>query len=162
LDELHLIIQSAFGWAGYHLWVFETPAGDFGLPDHELGIRDAAAHRLDKAAPGPRARLRYIYDFGDDWEHDLVVEAVTETQPDAAYPRCLTGRRACPPEDCGDIWGSEGLLEILADPGHDEHVERLAWLGLDDAGQLDPAAFGVAEVNAALSRLMPPPGGSRG
>jgi hypothetical protein len=70
-----------------------------------------------------------------------------------AYPRCLTGRRAGPPEDCGGVWGYQDLIEILADPTHDEHKERLEWLGLDSGGEFDPAAFDVDEVNEALSGL---------
>ncbi|MCX5215535.1 plasmid pRiA4b ORF-3 family protein [Kitasatospora sp. NBC_00240] len=86
-----------------------------------------------------------------NWEHDILVEAVTDAEPGIAYPRCLTGRRACPPEDCGGMWGYEYLIEILAAPGHEEHDERLEWLGLDTADQFDPAAFDLAEVNSALS-----------
>jgi hypothetical protein len=153
LEQLHHIIQTAFGWEGYHMWVFQTPAGDYGLADHELGHRNAASQRLGKAASRPGARLGYTYDFGDDWEHDILIEAVIDAVPGAAYPHCLAGRRACPPEDCGGIWGYQELLEILADPGHDEHAERLEWLGLDSAGQFDPATFDIAEVNSALSPL---------
>jgi Plasmid pRiA4b ORF-3-like protein len=109
--------------------------------------------KLRQTAPRAGDRLRYTYDFGDDWEHDILVEAVTAAEPGAAYPRCITGRRACPPEDCGGIWGYEELLEILGDPGHDEHDERLEWLGLDSADEFDPAAFDLAEVNNDLAGL---------
>lgn len=153
LEQLHHIIQTAFGWEDYHMWVFQTPAGDYGLADRELGHRNAASQRLAKAAPRPGTRLTYTYDFGDDWEHDLLIEAVTDAEPGTAYPHCLTGRRACPPEDCGGIWGYQDLLEILADPSHDEHAERLEWLGLDNASQFDPATFDIDAVNSALSPL---------
>ena len=69
------------------------------------------------------------------------------------YPRCTAGRRAGPPEDSGGIWGYEYLLEVLADPGHAEHQDRLEWLGLDSADGFDPAAFDLAEVNEAVSGL---------
>ncbi|MFI6449121.1 plasmid pRiA4b ORF-3 family protein [Kitasatospora sp. NPDC050543] len=121
------------------------------LADRELGIRSAAARRLDQVAPSVGDRFGYTYDFGDDWEHDILVEAVTGAEPGIAYPRCLTGRRACPPEDCGGMWGYEYLIEILADPAHEEHDERLEWLGLDTADQFDPAAFDLAEINSTLS-----------
>lgn len=150
LQQLHRIVQEAFGWQGYHLWVIETPWGEFGISDPELGHGSAAAKKLrDVARAGDR--LRYTYDFGDAWEHDILVEAVYAAEPGTAYPHCLSGRRACPPEDCGGMWGYEELVEILADPAHDEHDERLDWLGLDSAEQFDPTAFDLAAVNAALA-----------
>ena len=154
LLQLHSMIQAAFGWENYHLWAFQTSRGRYGLPDRELGLADAATIRLDQAAAHVGDRLRYTYDFGDDWEHDILVEAVTAaTEPGVTYPRCLAGSRACPPEDCGGVWGYENLLEALADPSHEEHHERLEWLGLNSAGQFDPAAFDLAETNTALSNL---------
>jgi Plasmid pRiA4b ORF-3-like protein len=153
LEELHNAIQSAFGWENYHMWVFETSGAQYGIADRDLDIRNAAAKRLDQVAGRTGAKLSYTYDFGDDWEHDLVVDAVTGAEPGVAYPRCLSGRRACPPEDCGGIWGYDELLEILADPAHEEHIERLEWLGLDSADEFDPAAFDLDTVNSALSVL---------
>jgi hypothetical protein len=152
LERLHLAIQEAFGWTGYHMWVFSTPAGEYGTADPELGHRSAAAKKLsDVALTG--GRIRYTYDFGDDWEHGITVEDVLAAEPGMTYPRCTAGRRAGPPEDSGGIWGYEYLLEVLADPGHEEHRGRLEWLGLDSADGLDPAAFDLAEVNEALSGL---------
>ncbi|MFE2992241.1 plasmid pRiA4b ORF-3 family protein [Streptomyces sp. NPDC059262] len=151
LQQLHHLIQVAFGWEDYHMWAFETPQDRYGTADRELGIRSAAAKRLDQVAQHTGDQFGYTYDFGDNWEHDILVEAVEDAEPGTAYPRCLTGRRACPPEDCGGVWGYEYLIEILADPKHEEHDDRLEWLGLDSADQFDPAAFDLAEVNTALS-----------
>ncbi len=153
LRDLHDAIQAAFGWAGYHLWVFETPDGDYGMPDPELGHRDAARVTLDRVAPRTRDRLRYTYDFGDDWQHDIVVEDVLAAEVGVAYPRFVAGRRACPPEDCGGVWGYADLVEILADPEHDEHAERLEWLGLDSADEFDPATVDRDAVIEALSGM---------
>ncbi|MFD5393306.1 plasmid pRiA4b ORF-3 family protein [Streptomyces sp. NPDC127097] len=89
--------------------------------------------------------------YGEQQECEGDLADGTEPEPDTAYPRCLTGRRACPPEDCGGMWGYDYLIEILADPHHEEHEDRLEWLGLDSADQFDPAAFDPAQVNAALS-----------
>jgi hypothetical protein len=151
LDELHHTIQQAFDWEGYHLWAFETPRGRYGVDDDpELGHRCAATIRLDHAAPGGGDRLQYTYDFGDDWVHEIVVESVLAATPGAAYPHCLTGRRASPPEDCGGIWGYQHLLAVLDDPDHPDHQQRLEWLGLGSAGELDPAAFDHAELNRTL------------
>lgn len=153
LRELHDVIQAAFGWEDYHMWAFESARHRYGVADRDLDIRSAASKRLGQVAAHTGNRLRYTYDFGDDWEHDILVEDVTEPEPDTTYPRCRTGRRAGPPEDCGGIWGYDYLNEILADPHHEEHEDRLEWLGLDSADQFDPAAFDPAEVNTALSAL---------
>ena len=153
LEHLHEVIQVAFGWENYHMWVFETGSAQYGIPDRELGIASAAAKRLSQVAPKAGAKLRYTYDFGDGWEHELLVEAVGPAAPGVAYPRCVTGRRAGPPEDCGGVWGYQNLIEILADPAHEEHKERLEWLGLDSGDEFDPAAFDVDDVNEALSGL---------
>ncbi len=154
LDELGTLIQTAFGWAGHHLWVFETPRGEYGLPDPELGHRDAGAVTLRSVA-GRSARFRYVYDFGDDWQHDIVVEEIAPAAPDVRYPRCTGGKRAAPPEDCGGVWGYAELLEILADPEREEHAERLEWLGLASAADLDPAAFDADEINEGLHAAPP-------
>ncbi len=153
LRELHDVIQAAFGWEDYHMWAFESGRDRYGIADRDLGIRSAASKQLRQVAARTGDRLRYTYDFGDGWEHDILTENVTEPEPDTAYPRCVTGRRACPPEDCGGIWGYDYLIEILADPHHEEHEDRLEWLGLDSADQFDPTAFDAAEVNSALSVL---------
>lgn len=153
LEALHQIIQEAFGWFDCHMWAFETARGAYGVPDPELGIDDASAQRLDEVAPRSGDRFRYTYDFGDGWEHDVSVEGVADAEPGKTYPRCLTGRRACPPEDCGGIWGYQELVEILADPAHKQHEEMLDWLGLDVADEFDPAQFSKDEVNQRLATL---------
>lgn len=151
LQQLHHLIQATFGWEDYHMWSFEAGRERYGVADRDLGIRSAASKRLGDVAPIVGSRLGYTYDFGDNWEHDILVEAVETAEPGTAYPRCLTGRRACPPEDCGGVWGYDYLIEILADPNHDEHEERLEWLGLETTDQFDPAAFDPTEVNKALA-----------
>jgi hypothetical protein len=95
--------------------------------------------------------VRYTYDFGDDWEHDIVLEKILPADPGTAYPVCLAGKGACPPEDCGGAWGSSDLKATLADPSDDEHEAMLEWLGLDDASEFDPAAFSPDAVNARLA-----------
>jgi hypothetical protein len=153
LNDLHQYIQLAFGWEGYHLWVFETPLGEYGTPDAELEHQDAASTTVGSVAPRAGSRIRYTYDFGDDWEHDIAVEVVHGAEPGVAYPRCLAGRRACPPEDCGGIWSYQNLIEILADPDHEEHEDMLEWLGLTSAAEFDPAEFDLDTVNEDLSAV---------
>ncbi|XVS66292.1 plasmid pRiA4b ORF-3 family protein [Actinosynnema sp. CA-299493] len=152
LVRLHRTIQDSFEWEGNHLWVFETPGGHYGVPDPELEHGDATGVTLVDVAENPEDRLGYLYDFGDGWDHDIVVEDVVSAEPGAAYPRCLAGRRAGPPEDSGGIWGYAHLCEVLADPAHPEHAERVEWLELDDPADFDPAYFDPDEVNALLSQ----------
>ncbi|MBV9313421.1 MAG: plasmid pRiA4b ORF-3 family protein [Pseudonocardia sp.] len=153
LDQLHDIIQVSFGWGNYHMWDFETAMGRYGEADPDLEILSAASRTLDDVLPSVGDRLRYTYDFGDSWEHDVLVEAISPASPGTAYPRCVTGRRACPPEDCGGIWGYVELLHVLADPGHENHEHRLRWLGLDSADQFDPEAFDLDQTNRNLAGL---------
>jgi hypothetical protein len=150
LAELHRILQVAFGWEECHMHVFETAYGMFGVADPELGHRAEAPVTLEQVAPGVGDRLQYTYDFGDDWTHEIVVEKQLDRRP-VAYPQCTGGRRAAPPEDCGGIWGYEELVEVLSDPGHPDHNDRLEWLGLESAADFQPARFDAAEVTRALT-----------
>lgn len=153
LASLHGVILAAFGWHGGHMHAFETPYGGFGMADRELGHRAESPVTLEQVAPREKDKIQYTYDFGDDWVHEIVVEKVLDRDPALAYPRCTGGRRAAPPDDCGGGWEYAELVEILTDPQHPEHEERLDWLGLADAKQFDPAAFDVDEVNQALAGL---------
>ncbi len=152
LARLHSIIQTTFGWDDSHLHVFETPYGQFGMADRDLGHRPEAPVTLEQVAPGVSSKLRYVYDFGDDWRHDIVVEQVLDRDPRASYPRCTGGRQAAPPEDCGGVWGYARLLKTLGDPAHPEHEETLQWLGLHQADDFAPERFNPGEVTRALAR----------
>ena len=149
LAKLHLVVQAAMGWENYHLYSFSAGGTKYGEPDPELQLRSARSARLNAVAPGPRAKLQYTYDFGDSWEHDIVVEKALASEPGVHYPMCVAAKRACPPEDCGGAWGYEELLDILGDPEHEEYEERLEWAG----GTFDPEAFDLDAANAALRRL---------
>lgn len=149
LDRLHEVIQAAFGWWNYHLHEFEVGAKRYGVPDPEESwgepLQDEGRARLDAIAR-EHSSFRYTYDFGDGWEHRVVVEKVLPQDTATTVPACIGGRRACPPEDCGGTWGYRELLEILADPTHPEHEERLEWLGRT----LDPDAFDPSEFEDNL------------
>jgi len=132
--------------------VFETAYGDFGQADRELGHRADGSVTLEQVAQQPKDKIRYTYDFGDDWVHDIVVEKVLDPDPSTTYPRCTGGKRAAPPDDCGGIWGYDELRVILADPTHPEHDERLEWLGITDASQFTPDTFDPDTVNDRLGR----------
>jgi hypothetical protein len=142
-----------FDWTDSHLHAFEISGRryscpEFDLDDFEGRFADEGTALLCEVARSVGARLRYTYDFGDSWEHDLVVE---EILPPDAVPHAVwvAGRRAGPPEDCGGVWGYAELLDILADPEHPQHAERLEWLG----HQHDPAAFDMQAVNRALTDI---------
>jgi len=150
LARLHDIIQTAFGWENSHLHVFETPYGAYGIADRELNHRAEKPVTLEQVAPGTGSRVRYVYDFGDDWDHEITVEKLLD-RGDVAYPRCTGGRRAAPPDDCGGIWGYDELVVILTDPTHPDHEDRLDWLGLQSATDFDPTHFDPAEVTRTLT-----------
>jgi hypothetical protein len=110
---LHEIIQAAFGWSDTHLHTFEYDGEQIGVPDPDWDNdrADEADTTLDQALLGPKDRVRYTYDFGDDWEHDIILEKVLQPDTDDRRPVLLTGKGACPPEDCGGPWGYAELKE---------------------------------------------------
>lgn len=149
LDRLHEVVQAAMGWQNAHLHVFNDGQTNYGEPDPELEFRDEHATKLiDLVAPG--GRLEYTYDFGDSWDHEILVEEATVVEPGERCPRCVEGQGACPPEDSGGVGGYLRLVEILADPGHEEHQFMLDWLGLDSRDQFDPARFDPEDANRRL------------
>jgi hypothetical protein len=150
LAQLHQIIQVGFAWEDAHLHAFEVDGRRYSRPDFELWdeAADEGGARLRDLAARPGTRLRYTYDFGDSWEHDVLVEKILPSDG-VAQAVCLTGRRAGPPEDCGGVWGHAELCDILADPDHPDHAERVDWLGRP----YDPAAFDKDAVNASLGRI---------
>jgi hypothetical protein len=140
LAELHEVLQEALGWQNYHLHEFEVGGTRYGVPDPDEDWgeppRDERRTRIDAIA-GEGSSFRYTYDFGDGWDHEIVVEQVLPADSAVTVPACLDGRRAGPPEDCGGTGGYRELLEILADPSHPEHDERRGWL----VEPFDPDAF---------------------
>jgi Plasmid pRiA4b ORF-3-like protein len=154
LDRLHGVIQAAMGWTDTHLHVFSTEAGDYGVPDAELGFRNERSARLAQFLHEPGDRMQYTYDFGDGWEHDIVLEKRLAPDPGAQLPACPAGGGACPPEDCGGAWGYADLKEVLANPDREEHADMLDWLGLESAAYFDPAAWDLADINDALGMTL--------
>jgi len=147
LAKLNLILQAAMGWMHCHLHEFYVQDARYSDPEFELeGTRDEGQVTLAGVARKVGAKLGYVYDFGDGWEHAVTVEKILPRDPKRTYPWCVTGRRACPPEDCGGIWGYMDLLEILGNPKHPNHEEMMEWAG----GPIDPGAFDVDELNGRL------------
>lgn len=150
LDRLHDVIQAAMGWTDTHLHAFEAGGVDYGPPDPELDHMDERRTAIGDVLSEPGDHMRYVYDFGDYWQHDVVVEKVLDAERGARYPICVTGKGRRPPEDCGGVWGYADLRETLADPAHEEHADMLDWLGLESAEDFDPTAFDVDRANALL------------
>ena len=134
--DLHVALQDAMGWLDYHLHAFE-PAILGESNTRRIGIPESAMD--DEYVAGwtvPIVRhfansgdvVRYDYDFGDGWSHEVRLVAIEPRVRGTKYPRCIEGERACPPEDCGGIPGYHRLLEVLADPRDEEHDEMVEWL----------------------------------
>ena len=148
LVQFHRIVQCVMGWDGSHLYQFVIGGIAYGDPGMvgEWDIEDARTAPLAALVRGEKSKFLYEYDFGDSWEHELLVEKILPLDEGKRYPVCLTGKRACPPEDCGGVWGYASFLEAIHDPEHPEHEEMLEWIG----GEFDPEAFDRDEVNVAL------------
>ena len=151
LGELHRVVQIAMGWNDTHLHLFQVGDRSFSLfsdtddaPPEEEDSRTVSLRQLGLVRKG--RKFTYTYDFGDDWVHQIEVESQRPEQPDAFYPVCVSGEKACPPDDCSGIWGYYQLLEILKNRRHPDHEERLAWIG----GSFDPELFDLAAVNQRL------------
>ena len=151
LHKLHQVVQIAMGWTNSHLHLFIVDGTEYGEPhaDDRTEVEDERRFALRQVAPREKARFVYEYDFGDDWLHAIVVEAVSPPEPGVKYPLCAKGKRACPPEDVGGMWGYGTFLEAIRDPRHEEHASYLEWIG----GGFDPEAFDLDAINQALRRV---------
>lgn len=152
LDRLHLVLQAALGWTNSHL--YEIRAGDVGWgmvdPDWGDGPLDAAKARLLDLIEDTGAKtFKYLYDFGDGWEHTVKIERVIDAVPGLPYPILIDGTGACPPEDVGGPWGYSDFIDALADPNHQRHAELKEWIG----GNFDPFAFNIDEHAKAIDAL---------
>jgi hypothetical protein len=155
LGALHYVIQVAMGWTNSHLHQFVIGDDYISLyPIEGITTRNASKVALAEVALNPKAKFAYDYDFGDNWQHDIAVEKIILPSDGAHYPVCVDGKRACPPDDCGGVFGYENLLAIIADPKHDEHEDMVAWLEEMRPG-FDPNVFDVDEVNCRLKKIRP-------
>lgn len=150
LEMLHYIIQEAMGWTNSHLHLFEVKGHQYSLPEFELdGTMNASRVKLHQIAAQPKTKFRYEYDMGDGWLHEIILEKILPAEAGQQYPDCVGGARACPPEDCGGVWGYEELLAATHDSTHERHEELMEWLG----GSFDPEAFDLKEIRKLLKKL---------
>lgn len=148
LPLLHDVLQAAMGWHDCHLHAFRVGDQEWAPPsDFEAIGEDSSEVSLEQIAPGKGSRVLYEYDFGDGWQHEIVVEAVVDERCSAA--RCVTGRRNCPPEDCGGPYGYADFVAVITDPSHPRHAEFCAWANPD----FDPESFDVDAIDARLRQI---------
>ena len=158
LDRLHRVFQIVMGWENCHLYEFRVGREiAYGEPDPDWDFRGSSTRRANKAtlaellAETRNKTFKYVYDFGDDWHHTVKLEAVLPPEPDAIYPRLLSAKGRCPPEDVGGPWGYAEYLEALADPDHERHAEMIEWRG----PRFDPKTIDEAAIQRQLNRLAP-------
>ena len=144
LRGLHDAIQIAMGWDDCHLHTFSIGGEQFGDRRSVDDVADESRPTLVGLLRSGVTRFSYTYDFGDDWEHLITFEKGAPAGAGEVHPACLAGKRRCPPEDCGGIWGYERLLATRADPTHPERDE---WIDAD----FDPERFDLDAVNTALA-----------
>lgn len=149
--DLHVAIQDAMGWQDYHLHQFDVQnpksgkKDEIGIPHEEYENNTLAGWETPIASyfSLENKKAKYVYDFGDNWKHRILLEKILSQNPGSHYPICIAGERACPPEDCGGIWGYDDLLEIIQDKKHEEYESTMEWLG----GHFNPEEFEAQNVH---------------
>lgn len=155
--ELHYIIQISMGWENSHLYQFETNEYIITTIDEYIDeddyfdkkLVDASSITLNSIITNVKMKFTYTYDFGDDWQHQILVEKFLDYDEKIKYPTCIKGKLNCPPEDSGGIYGFYELLEIIADIKHKERKEVLRWIGKN----YDPEHFDKDEINTKLAKF---------
>ncbi|WP_028863867.1 plasmid pRiA4b ORF-3 family protein [Psychromonas aquimarina] len=158
--ELHVAIQDAMGWLDYHLHEFSpkkngpTKGKSIGIPEskHDDSVIASWEFPVKKYFTSLGNTIDYVYDFGDHWHHEIVLVGIFLAPIESNYPQCLTGEIACPPEDCGGMYGYQNLLEILSNQGHEEFVETVEWLKNGHAKKYwpyKPESFSAKKVKFA-------------
>ncbi|MGC8645570.1 MAG: plasmid pRiA4b ORF-3 family protein [Thermoplasmata archaeon] len=149
LHNLHLMIQAAFGWYNYHLYEFSHQGLNFSRPDDwdEPASEDMDSTKITLGDLNLQrgTKFLYTYDFGDNWEHIILVQDILDYDPQMSVPACIGGKRNAPPEDCGGVWGYYNVLRIAEDPNDPEHNETVEWLG-----EYDPESFDIDSANRAV------------
>jgi hypothetical protein len=152
LDRLHDVIQIVMGWTNSHLYQFTI--GNKRYTEYRESKEDGlvcSRYRLGGLIKQKGRKLRYLYDFGDGWEHELVLEENRYVNPELkTEPACLEGERACPPEDVGGVPGYFRFCNALKDPRHEDHENYMEWSG----GNYDSERFDSESINLELMKYL--------
>jgi hypothetical protein len=154
LHRLHLVLQDVMGWQNYHLYQFKIGKKKYSTPDpdndfYELDFKNSYRVKLGNVAREKGSIFEYEYDFGDSWEHQLLVEDIIDRDPDKQYPLCIAGENASPHEDSGGPHGYTEMLEIIKNPYHKEFHSTRTWLGK----KFDTNKFDLKLINLSLSSM---------
>jgi hypothetical protein len=149
LEDLHHAIQVVMGWTDSHTHLFCGDEFDYGVPDpaYPNEIKDETGVRLERMFKQINDKMNYVYDLGDDWEHELRLEKILPYDPAIRLPVCIEGECACPPDDVGGLPGYENFLEAMEDPSHPEHTALSEWIG---GMGWDAEHFDLVEANDLL------------
>jgi hypothetical protein len=155
LHRLHLVLQDVIGWHNYHLYRFQIGTNEYSVPEpdnnfRELDFKDSKRAKLGKLVKEKKGIFIYEYDFGDGWEHQLLIEDILTRDLEKHYPVCLDGENSCPPEDCGGTHGYAEMMEIIRNPTHPEYKNVKIWLGRS----FNPRKFDLELVNKRLFRML--------
>jgi len=153
LDQLHYAIQGAFGWTNSHLHSF-TVSRDQRYSSNPINFEegddiDACTVTLNDLLNKNHKRFLYQYDFGDSWEHEIIIEDIKPVTKPIAIPECIAGERHCPPEDCGGVGGFENFVQAMTNKKHPEHKEMKEWFG----GPFNPEKFSLEMANKTIKSL---------
>ncbi|MFN0116885.1 MAG: plasmid pRiA4b ORF-3 family protein [Elusimicrobiota bacterium] len=153
LHEFHWDIQRAMGWENCHLYQFTIDGVDYGVPheDDMSPLKSAETVSLSRFGRKENFCFSYEYDFGDGWDHEVLIEKILPANSKQTFSVCLEGERACPPEDCGGPYGYTDLLKILSNPKHQEYRAMREWVGK----KINPEFFDLKGVNRNLKRKVP-------
>ncbi|MEI7789114.1 MAG: plasmid pRiA4b ORF-3 family protein [Chlorobiaceae bacterium] len=153
LGRLHVVLQVVMGWSDCHLHQFSVKGERYSPRDKDeevnlfgKPVKDEKKARLSSLFVSEHDFMIYDYDFGDSWEHHIILEKFLPFDSSIKLPVCLTGKGACPPEDCGGVWGYHDLLEIVADKSHPDYEDTMDWLGED----FSPETFDKTKANDIL------------
>lgn len=155
--KFHKIIQAAFNWQDYHLYLFDF--NDFLIVNSDPDMPFSKIEKNPKKVKidpvfKEYKQFLYEYDFGDSWRHEIMVEEVVMLDEELNYPTCIGGERHRPPEDVGGVSGYAEFLDIINDPNNPECDDMLSWAEKDTGGRkFDPEYFYKTEINRKLEKI---------
>ena len=151
--ELHHVIQIVMGWWNAHLFEFQVDGYRIGITDDDWDTEDtleAKEVKVSRLLDKEKMKFGYLYDFGDNWEHEIIVEKISAQKKNKNYPSCMKGKRNCPPEDVGGFPGYMHMLEVISNRKNPEREDMLEWLG----EEYDPEYFDLEETNGELQFII--------